>query len=172
MVSVALACSVATMGSQVTLVSGASFNCAALTNVSAVPAEAFVGGSIALTASASGPVPSSLTYAWSAPSGSFDQPNAASTHFQCTVPGPVSVTVTAADGPVPPGSACNVPLSTKTVSLQCDAAVQDAGSDAGGGSDAGTPPVVPALPEWAGLLLGLGMLGLGARSSRRPRPGR
>ena len=75
----------------------------------------------------SAPVAASLTYAWSAPSGSFDHPGASSTNFTCTVAGPVPITLTVGDGPVPNGAACSAELSTRTVTVQCDSAPADAG---------------------------------------------
>jgi len=181
-VPVAMACSVVMSGSQVTLVDGTSFNCANVTNVTAIPAETTVGGTIALTSSAAGPVPSALSFAWSAPSGMFDHPNSATPKFTCTAAGPVPLVLTVADGPVPAGDACNVPASTRTVTVLCDAAQEDAGTDsgsapdaaadAGGTSDAGDaggpPPPVPALPESGILVLGIAMLAAGGLRTRRP----
>jgi hypothetical protein len=165
-VPVAMACSVAMAGSQVTLVSGQSFDCATVTNVTAVPAETAVGATISLTAAAAGPVPSALSYAWSAPSGSFSAANAASTSFTCSAAGAVPITLTTADGPVPTGAACNVPESTRTVTVLCDAV--QAGTDAGGPTnDGGAPPAVPALPSQLVLLMGIGMLGAGVVAARR-----
>ena len=127
-VSVALACSVTTSGSQVTLITGQTFDCANVTNVTAIPAETAVGGAISLTGMAVGPAPGAVSYGWSAPSGSFDQANSSSAQFTCTAPGPVPVTLTAADGPVPAGAACSSALSTRTVTVVCDGP-QDAGSE-------------------------------------------
>ncbi len=172
-VSVLMACNVATSGSQVTLVSGTSFDCAAVGSVSAIPAETSVGGHIALSASASAPVASALTYAWSASSGTIGQPGASSTTFTCTAPGVVSVTVTAADGPVPAGFACNASLGSRTINVTCDAAQDGGAPDAGGdGGDAGgpPPPPVPALPgRGTGALLGAVLLGAGCVAAGRRR---
>jgi hypothetical protein len=63
---------------------------------------------------------------WSAPSGTFDTPNAASTNFTCTAAGLVAVTLTVSDGPVPDGGACNPALSTDTVQVHCDGLVGQA----------------------------------------------
>jgi hypothetical protein len=191
-VPVAMACSVVTSGSQVTLVDGTSFNCANVTNVTAIPAETTIGGTISLTSSAAGPVPSALSYAWSAPSGTFDHPTSATPKFTCTVAGPVPLVLVVADGPVPAGDACNAAASTRTVTILCDALQQDAGTDSGtppdagadsGGSpDAGTdagestdagdggisPPPVPALPQSGILGLGIAMLAAGGLRTRRP----
>ncbi len=165
-VVVELACSTATQGSHVTLVNGTSFNCAASNNVSASPTETSVGGSVMLTATAAAPVPDAITYSWSAPSGAFASSTAASTTFTCTSAGAVNVTLVVGDGPVPPGSSCETLLDTRTIAIQCDAALQ---ADAGGPPDAGdggsTP--APALPAWGTSVLAAVLLGLGSLASRR-----
>jgi hypothetical protein len=66
--------------------------------------ETVLGGSVALSASASAPNASALTYTWSAPSGTFSAPNSAATNFTCATPGQVTVTLTVGDGPVPDGA--------------------------------------------------------------------
>ncbi len=175
-VPVVMACTVATSGSQVTLVNGTSFNCADVTNITAVPAETAVGGTIALTAAAAGPISSQLTYAWSAPNGSFSSANTPNTNFTCSVAGPVPLTLVAADGPVPAGSACNAAASTRTVTVTCEAPATDAGATDAGETDAGEtpdagdggPPLpVPALPGSGVAFLGMAMLALGALGTRR-----
>ena len=87
-----------------------------------------MGSSVALSGSATGPGvdAGSITYAWTAPSGTFDTPTAASANFTCAVAGPVAVTLTVSDGPVPDGGACNPALSTQTVQIQCDGLVGQA----------------------------------------------
>jgi hypothetical protein len=158
---VELACSTATQGSQVTLVNGTNFDCAAWNNVSASPTETTVGNQVMLTATAAGPVPANLTYSWSAPSGSFGNSSAANTTFSCTAVGAVNVTLVVGDGPVPPGSSCNTSLDTRTIVVQCDPAMQ-----AGGGPGSGSTPA-PALPLWATVALGLAISGVGSIASRR-----
>jgi phospholipase C len=103
-------------------VNGITYNCAAWGSVSANPSEVIVGNSIALSATATGPNPAALTYAWSAPSGSgtFDTPNAATANFTCGAAGQVALALTVADGPVPDGGTCNPSLATTTVQVQCD----------------------------------------------------
>ena len=153
-VAVQMACNIAPSGGQTT-VNGTSFDCAAWNAVSASPVETAIGSPVALTASATGPVPANLTYAWSAKSGFFGSATAASTSFTCSTPGPVTVTLVVGDGPVPAGSTCNPALDTDTVTVTCTGTVPP-------------PSSAPALP-WGGVAaLALGMLGLGART-RRPR---
>jgi phospholipase C len=118
-VSVTLQCSV---GSDAGLVqvAASTANCATANSITANPAETTVGNAIALSAAATGPAPSALTFTWSAPSGSFDTPNAAQANFTCTAPGPVAVTLTVSDGAVPDGSTCDASLATATTTVTCD----------------------------------------------------
>jgi hypothetical protein len=108
---------------------GQAYFCAVASAVSAIPSETTVGNSVALTGSATGPNTAGITYAWSAPSGTFSAASSASTNFTCTAPGLVTVTLAASDGAIPDGGSCNPALSTATVQVQCD-----------GASDAGTSP--------------------------------
>ena len=65
------------------IVNGTLNICPSIDNVSASPSEVFVGGSVALTASAhdSDAGPSALTFQWTASSGVISHPSAASTSF-------------------------------------------------------------------------------------------
>jgi phospholipase C len=119
-VSVALQCSTAPLEAGSALVNASTFNCATWNSVTASPSETTIGHSVAVNALGTGPNPAAVTYAWSAPSGSFDTPNAASANFTCGAPGPVTLTVTVADGTVPEGGTCNSSTSTATVQVQCD----------------------------------------------------
>jgi hypothetical protein len=149
-VAVRLACNLASAGGHTTLVNGTGFDCAAWTSVTASPIEVAVGGQVSLAAMATGPVPENITYSWTAPSGQFTAPDAASTGFTCTNPGPVVVTLVVGDGPVPAGSSCNPALTTDTVTVTCTGMT--------GMTDAGTPPPPPAAPA----VPGWGLLGLAA----------
>ncbi len=117
---------------------GQSFACATAGGVSASPSEATLGNPVALAASATGPNPGAITYAWSAPSGTFSAPTAAATSFTCTAPGPVTVTLSVTDGPVPSGGSCDQSAATTTVQVQCDAAL-DAGTAPDATVDSGSP---------------------------------
>ncbi len=119
-VSVALQCSTSATEAGSVAVTATTYSCATWNSISASPAEATVGNAVTVSASASGPNPSALTYAWSAPSGSFDAPSAASSHFTCATPGPVTLTLTVGDGPVPDGGACSTALDQTTVQVTCD----------------------------------------------------
>jgi hypothetical protein len=65
--------------------------------VSVAPNELDVGagGTATLSAVASAPFGGVPVLLWTAPSGLFGDPTAATTTFQCTVPGTVTVTLTA-----------------------------------------------------------------------------
>jgi hypothetical protein len=115
-------------------IGGTTFDCAVATGVSASPSETTVGGTVSLTAMATAPNQGAITYAWSAPSGTFSTATAATTGFTCTAPGPVTITLTTGDGPVPAGASCNAQFSTSTVTVQCDPALD------GGAPDATVPP--------------------------------
>jgi hypothetical protein len=119
-VSVALQCTTPASEAGSVVVGGSTYACASVSSLSASPAETTVGFYAALSATASGPTPSAITYAWSAPSGTFGAPTAAQTTFTCTAVGPVPVTLTVGDGPLVEGGSCNPALSTQTVQIQCD----------------------------------------------------
>jgi hypothetical protein len=187
-VSVQLACGAAAAGNHGTHITGTTFNCAAWNSVTANPIETSVGSSVAVSAVATGADPSMLTYAWTAPTGFFDAPSAASANFTCGAIGPVTLVLTVADGPVPAGSQCNPALASTTVTVQCDptadggtvftppdAGAPDSGAPDGGAPDAGggtgqPPPPAPAMPPWGLLVLACAMLGVGAGAARRRAP--
>ena len=120
LVSVQMACGLAHTTGHGTSVNGTTYDCASLSSVSANPLEVTVGSSVALAALATGPNPGTLTYAWSSSTGSFSEPNTATTSFTCTQVGSATVTVVAGDGPVPAGSACNATLDTTTITITCE----------------------------------------------------
>jgi hypothetical protein len=124
-VSVLLQCHSPGPDSGTAAVNGQTFACATADSISASPSETTVGHTVALTGMANGPDAANLTYAWSAPSGTFSSPNSASTNFTCTAPGTVTVTLTTSDGPVPAGASCDPTTATTTVQIQCS------GTDAG-----------------------------------------
>jgi hypothetical protein len=120
LVAVRMACAFVSTTGHGTTINGTTYNCASVSSVSANPIGVTVGGSIALSALASGPVPSMLTYAWSSSTGSFSEPNEATTSFTCSQVGSAMVTVTVGDGPVPAGSACSATLDTTTITVACE----------------------------------------------------
>jgi len=123
-VSVALQCSTPTADAGSALVNGTTFNCAAWNSAAASPAETTVGNSVTLAASATGPNPAGLTYAWSTTggtgSGTIDSPTSSTAHLTCTTAGTVTVTLAVADGPVPDGGTCNPSVATTTLQVTCD----------------------------------------------------
>ena len=118
-VVVPLQCSTAAADAGSALINGSTYNCASISSVAVSPTETAVGTSSTLTALATGPNPSGLTYAWSAPSGTFSASNAANTTFTCTVPGVVTLTLTAGDGALSDGGSCPA-TSTTTVQVTCE----------------------------------------------------
>jgi hypothetical protein len=127
-VSVLLQCNTPPSEAGSALVTGTLYSCASVSSLSASPAEVNVGSSVALSATATGPGADAgtLSYAWSAPSGTFDTPSASSANFTCTVAGPVTVTLTVSDGAIPDGGSCNAALNTATVQIKCDPLVGQA----------------------------------------------
>jgi len=91
-------------------------NCPVVNAATATPDTAAVGSSVLVSASASGPSVGTLTYAWSAPSGTFDTPKAAQANFTCTTLGPVTLTLTVGDGALTAdGGACEPAVTTVDV---------------------------------------------------------
>jgi phospholipase C len=119
-VSVALQCGTAAQEAGSALITGTTFNCATWNAVTASPSEITVGNPVTVVATASGPNTAGLTYAWTAPTGTFDNAAASTTHFTCSAPGAVTLTLSVGDGAVPAGASCNPALSTTTVQVQCD----------------------------------------------------
>jgi uncharacterized protein YjiK len=124
-VSVVLVCNAAASEAGSSAIHGQTYDCPFVNGLSAAPAETTVGHSVTVSGSAIGPNPAALTYAWSAPSGSFDTPAAAQANYTCAAAGPVTLTLTASDGAVPDGGSCTG--NTQSVQVQCDPA-SDAGT--------------------------------------------
>jgi hypothetical protein len=150
-VSVALACTTSPEAGAVVGTSVAT-ECATWTSALATPNETTVGDAVQVSASATAPDLSALTYAWTASAGTLDTPNQASANFTCpSTPGPVTLTLTVGDGPISSGGACPASDTTTTITVTCDPAVivgsPDAGSadsaTADSGQDAAPAPPVP-----------------------------
>jgi 3-phytase len=90
-------------------INGTTSLCPVLDELTAAPAEARVGGSVALVAAAHDGDSAALTFHWTAPSGSFANAGAASTSFRCETAGDVPVTVSVTDG------ACTETMSTNVL---------------------------------------------------------
>jgi hypothetical protein len=118
-VSVLLQCGTAGPDAGSASVGAHLYDCGTVTGVWVSPSETAVGTSVSLSAAATGPDPGGLTYAWSAPSGTFAPPDSAATSFTCTAAGVVPVTLTVSDGVVPDGGTCNTALATATVQVTC-----------------------------------------------------
>jgi hypothetical protein len=103
--------------------------CPIADGISANPAQATVGSSIALSASAhdadNGPSP--LVYSWTASSGTLSDPASATPTFTCSAPGTVTLAVSVSDGDLAAGCA---DTTTATVSCTASAAQVQAVLDA------------------------------------------
>jgi hypothetical protein len=119
-VNVAMRCSLPAADAGAAAISTSLYSCAAANGIAASPSEVTVGHSVLLTGTGNGPNPAALTYQWSAPSGTFDTPNASSANFTCTTAGTVTVTLTVGDGAVPDGGSCDPTLSQITAAILCD----------------------------------------------------
>jgi hypothetical protein len=115
---------------------GQTYGCAAVSSVTVLPSETIVGTSVAVSATAVAANPGGVTYAWSAPSGSFAAPTAASTSYTCAAPGTVTLTLSVGDGATPDGGSCNAATSTTTVQVVCDSPVDGSAPI----TDSGAPP--------------------------------
>jgi hypothetical protein len=146
-----LQCNAAIAEAGSVFINGMTSSCAAVSALSAIPADVTVGHSVAVSGVATGPNPTGLTYAWSAPSGSFDTPAAAQASYTCAAAGPVTLTLTVADGAVFDGGTCNAALATQTVQVRCEAAIV---------SEAGTPVSEAGTPADAGPDAGAGTMDL------------
>ncbi|HEY3594505.1 MAG TPA: hypothetical protein VGL13_11545, partial [Polyangiaceae bacterium] len=89
------------------MISGTLNLCPTVDGVGVNPAEAQVGGSVALSASAhdSDSAPSALTYAWTASSGTLSNASAANPTFTCTTAGLATLSLTVSDGDPDPSCA-------------------------------------------------------------------
>jgi hypothetical protein len=139
-VQVNMLCSVAGQDAGNLFVTAVPSFCGTWTSLSSNGSEAFVGESIVLTATATGPAPGNLGYTWtmSNPIGAFgatqgtpggvgaqgQDENVGTSdpmQFMCTAPGTTTVTLVVDDGAVPDGGACPTNLSTITATVVCDA---------------------------------------------------
>jgi hypothetical protein len=158
-VNVALACTTSPEAGAVVGTSVAT-ECATWTSAFATPNETTVGGIAQISASATAPDLSAVTFTWSPSAGTIDTPNQASANFTCpATPGAVTLTLTVGDGPIPSGGACPLSDTTTTITVTCDpiaidagpvdsGAAADTGSDttADSGVDAGSPDAAPPPP--------------------------
>lgn len=90
--------------------------CPVIDGVGANPAEALVGGAIALSATAhdADSSPAALTYQWTATGGTLSDAAAPNPTFTCASPGAATITLVASDGDTQPGCA-----ATMTAQVTC-----------------------------------------------------
>ena len=136
-VTVQMLCSVSGPDAGNLFVTGATSYCGTWTSLSTNSSEVYVGESLVLTATATGPNPSNLGYTWtmSNPIGAFgataggvgaqgqDEGVGPSDpmQFMCTAPGTTTVTLVVDDG-LNDAGACPTNLTTLTTTVLCDAA--------------------------------------------------
>jgi hypothetical protein len=136
-VVVQMMCSLAGADAGNLFVTGTTSYCGTWTSLSSTSSEVYVGESLVLTATATGPNPAGLGYTWtmSNPIGAFGATTAGvgsqgqdeavgpsdPMQFLCTAPGTTTVTLVVDDGPNDAG-VCPTNLSTLTTTVICDAA--------------------------------------------------
>lgn len=105
------------------LVNGSLDQCPRIQTVMAAPASAPVGSTISVSATATD-ADDPISILWTASSGSFQDPTAASTHFTCATTGAVQITAKVTDA-----RGCSEAVS---INVRCTAAA-DAGTACGNG---------------------------------------
>ena len=139
------------------MLSGTVNVCPVVDAVSANPSEVLVGSSLAVSAVAhdADAAPAALSYHWSASSGSFSDAASATPSFKCSVPGSVTLTVSASDGDANPTCAdtssvqvkCSIPgagsVATSTVAMYGDAPYGTTPSDTA--ENLATPAFIAAI---------------------------
>jgi hypothetical protein len=126
-VAVSLQCHTpATNGS--VLVNGSTNVCPHVDGLTVGPLQTTVGNAISIAGSGSDAdnAPSSLTYAWTATSGTIAAASSPSTTLTCTAPGTVTVTLTVSDGDCKDAASIAVTCSAADEAGAGDASVGDA----------------------------------------------
>jgi hypothetical protein len=135
-VSVTMYCRESPSDAGSALLNGTIANCATINGVSISPTEVFIGGSIALSATATGPAPALLSYSWNATSGTVGNATSAAATFMCTTAGNPTITLAVSDGSDAAG--CVATQSETVTCAAIDAGAQDASSgDAAATGDGG-----------------------------------
>lgn len=108
--------------------------CPKVTSSSVSPLTVAVGSVTNISAAGSDRDNDPLSFAWTAPSGTFSAPSAASGTYTCAAVGTQTLTVSVSDGPT---RGCT---RSRTVTVTCVSAGADSGVDSGidAGTDAGT----------------------------------
>jgi hypothetical protein len=136
-VTVQMLCSLPGQDAGNLFVTGIVSYCGTWTSLSTTSNEVYVGESLVMTATATGPNPSNLGYTWtmSNPIGALGATTGGvgaqgqdegvgpsdPMQFVCTAPGTTTITVVIDDGPTDAGT-CPTNLSTMTTTVICDAA--------------------------------------------------
>lgn len=116
------------------LLNGSLNICPVLDGIAVNPTQVFVGGSLALDATAhdSDQEPASLSYRWTATSGTFSDASARNPNFSCAAVGSATLTLVVSDGD--PTVAC---ADTGSVTVDCLAPDTSGGAGAGGALNGG-----------------------------------
>ncbi len=113
------------------LVDAVATNCPTWTTIYVNPASAYTtrpANTMELTATAFAPDPASMSFTWTAAAGTISpdtQTDAGidTVIFTCpSTPGPVPITMTVSDGPVPSGGGCDLRFTRATFTVSCVAA--------------------------------------------------
>jgi hypothetical protein len=103
-------------------------NCPLLTSWVASPLVSSTGGQIDVAATATdADAADVLSYSWTATGGSFVMPGAATTKYNCTAPGPQTLTITVSDNHAPTPCTTFITMPVTCVALQCGNGVLDPG---------------------------------------------
>jgi len=108
--------------------------CPKVTSTSVSPVTVQIGSFTTISAAATDRDSDPLSFAWTAPSGTFSAPGAASGTYTCTNVGTQTLTISVSDGPA---RGCT---RSKTTTVTCVASALDGGVDSGidAGTDAGS----------------------------------
>jgi hypothetical protein len=103
-------------------------NCPLLTSWVASPLVSSTSGQIDVSATATdADAADVLTYSWTATGGSFVMPASATTKYNCTAPGPQTLTITVSDNHQPSPCTTFITMPVTCVALQCGNGVLDPG---------------------------------------------
>lgn len=97
-VVLALSCGAAAPDAGSVNVTATTASCPAIDQISVLPANAMIGGSMSVLGSARGLDPTALTYSWTATSGTLSNTSVPNPTFTCTAVGSPMISLTVSDG--------------------------------------------------------------------------
>jgi hypothetical protein len=113
-VSVTLSCSQAPPDAGAVSVEVTASECPVIEQITVLPANTSVGGTMSLLGAARGLDPNALAYSWTANAGSIANASSADATFTCTATGPAIITLAVSDGSDAAGCA-----ASQTVTVTC-----------------------------------------------------